>query len=224
MANNFQDDDREEAMIALFDLYKDQTEGRSGVDAYLNMDGKTIPFELKTTSQGSVTTVRDFGPDHILKWKDKHWLIGFFIRGKEYYKYGSPSMMEKWIKSKEKYISSDFKLANLVPAKINLEDMYHIIGKKDIYTYEDAKAIQKMQYKKEQYLLLQDLKKGYSPRRMLEIVRDRTKYLIKRGSTLNNPHIPFSYFNGWTEITQNHAEQLRFMVREYFEGKIDGNH
>jgi hypothetical protein len=35
MVNNFQDDDREEAMIALFDLYKDETEGRSGVDAYL---------------------------------------------------------------------------------------------------------------------------------------------------------------------------------------------
>ncbi len=35
MAKNFQDDDREEAMIALFDLYKDETEGRSGVDAFL---------------------------------------------------------------------------------------------------------------------------------------------------------------------------------------------
>ncbi|QTA80010.1 Uncharacterized protein dnl_22960 [Desulfonema limicola] len=101
MTKNFQDDDREEAMITLFDLYKDQTEGRSGVDAFLKLDGKTVPFELKTTSQGSVTTVRDFGPDHILKWKNKHWLIGFFIKGREYYKYGSPSMMEKWIKSKE---------------------------------------------------------------------------------------------------------------------------
>jgi len=57
-------------------------------------------------------------------------------------------MMAKWIKSKEKYIAPDFKLAKLVPSKINLEDMYCIIGKKDVYTYEDAKAIQKMQYKK----------------------------------------------------------------------------
>ena len=218
MAKKFQDDDREEAMIALFNLYKDETEGRSGVDAFLKLDGKIIPFELKTTSQGSVTTVRDFGPDHILKWENKHWLIGFFIKGREYYKYGSPSMMAKWIKSKEEYISSDFKLAKLVPAKINLDDMYQIIGKKDVYIYEDAKAIQKMQYKKEQYSELQDLKHGYSSKRMLEIVKDRAQYLIERGSTLNNPHIPFSYFNGWTEITKDHAEQLRTMVRKYFKG------
>jgi hypothetical protein len=39
MAKNFQDDDREEAMIALFDLYKDETEGRSGIDAFLKLDG-----------------------------------------------------------------------------------------------------------------------------------------------------------------------------------------
>ena len=218
MAKNFQDDDREEAMIAMFGLYKDKTEGRSGVDAFLKIDGKTIPFELKTTSQGSVTTVRDFGPDHIRKWENKHWLIGFFIKGREYYKYGSPSMMADWIQSKEKYIAPDFKLAKLVPAKINIDDMYRIIGKKDIYTYDDAKAIQKMQYKKEQYVQLQDLEHGYSPRRMLEIVKDRAQYLIERGSTLNNPHIPFSYFDGWTEITTNHAEQLRIMVRKYFEG------
>lgn len=216
MAKNFQDDDREDAMIALFNLYKDKTEGRSGVDAFLKIDGMIIPFELKTTSQGSVTTVRDFGPDHIRKWENKHWLIGFFIKGREFYKYGSPAMMAEWIKSKEKYIASDFKLAKLVPAKINLEDMYSITGKKDVYTYDDAKAIQKMQYKKEQYLRLQDLEHGYSPKRMLEIVKDRAQYLVERGSTLNNPHIPFTYFDGWTEITKNHAEQLRCMVQQYF--------
>jgi len=217
MANSFQDDDREEAMIVLFGLYKDETEGRSGVDAFLKIDGKIIPFELKTTSQGSLTTVRDFGPDHIQKWKHKHWLIGFFIKGQKYYKYGSPSMMTDWIKIKEKYIAPDFKIAKLVPAKINLDDMYQIIGKKDIYTYDDAKAIQKMQYKKKQYIQLQDLEQGYSPRKMLEIVKNRAQYLIERGSTLNNPHIPFSYFDGWKEITTNHAEQLRIMVREYSE-------
>lgn len=217
MVKNFQDDDREEAMISLFDLYKDETEGRSGVDAFLKIDGKTIPFELKTTSQGSVTTVRDFGPDHVRKWKNKHWLIGFFVKGREYYKYGSPSMMAGWINNKEKYIAPDFKLAELVPTKIKIEDMYQIIGEKAIYTYDDAKAIQKMQYKKKQYLQLQDLDQGYSPKRMLEIVKDRAQYLIERGSTLNNPHIPFGYFEGWAEITDNHAAQLRIMVREYLE-------
>lgn len=215
MPTNFQDDDREGAMIALFDLYKDKSEGRSGIDAFLKLNEMIIPFELKTTSQGSVTTVRDFGPDHIQKWKNKHWLIGFFIKGREYYKYGSPSMMADWISSKEEYISPDFKLAKLAPSKIGLEDMYCITGKKDFYTYEDAKNIQKMQYKKEKYLELQDLENGYSAERMLEIVKDRVRYLIERGSTLNNPHIPFSYFYGWPEITKDHSKQLRQMVKEY---------
>jgi hypothetical protein len=218
MAKKFQDDDRENAMISLFNLYKDETEGRSGVDAFLKINGKSIPFELKTTSQGTVTTVRDFGPEHIRKWENTHWLIGFFVKGREYYKYGSPAMMSKWIKSKEEYIARDFKLANLVPEKINLEDMYHIAEKKEVYSYDDAKEIQKMQYKKEHYLQLQDLEQGYSPKRMLAIVKDRVRYLIERGSTLNNPHIPFTYFDGWPEITTNHAEQLRIIVLEYFKG------
>lgn len=217
MAGNFQDDDRENSMRELFELYKDDNEGRSGIDAFLDLNGKIIPFELKTTSQGSVTTVRDFGPDHIEKWKDKHWLIGFLMNDVEYYKYGSPAMMAPWINSKEQYISPDFKLADLVPAKITIEDMYDILGCKESYSYDDAKSIQKMQYKKEKYLQLQDLESGYSPARMLEIIKDRANYLIKRGSTLNNPHIPFSYFEGWKKITNNHAQQLRTMVTEYFE-------
>ena len=71
MPSNFQDDEREIAIRGLFDLYKDENEGRSGIDAFLDFEGKTIPFELKTTSKGSVTTVRDFGPDHIKKWEGK---------------------------------------------------------------------------------------------------------------------------------------------------------
>lgn len=215
MAGNFQDDIREDAMRVLFDLRKDETEGRSGIDAYLDLDSESLPFELKTTSTGSVTTVRDFGPDHIEKWKDKHWLIGFFMSGREYYKYGSPSMMAHWIQSKELYIKPDFMLAELASSKLDLDDMYLVLQEKALYTYEDAKALQKMQYKKEEYIALQDLKKGYSPERMLHIIRDRARYLIERGSTLNNPHIPFSYFDGWIEITENHADQLRQMVRDY---------
>ncbi len=216
MAGNFQDDDREEAMCALFDLYKDENEGRDGVDAQLDIDGRNVPFELKTTSKGSVTTVRDFGPDHIAKWKDKHWLIGFFIKGREFYHYGSPSMMEGWIKSKEEYIKPDFILADLVSQKLSIKDLYQVMEEKSVYSYEDAKGLQKMQYKKDKYMELQDVANGYSPERMLEMLRDRTKYLVERGSTLNNPHIPFTYFNGWVEITDNHAQTLRELVRDYF--------
>lgn len=49
---------------------------------------------------------------------------------------------------------------------------------------------------------------------MLEILRDRCRYLIKRGATLNNPHIPGSYFENWEKITEHHAERLRELVRD----------
>ncbi len=217
MASNFQDDERENSMIQLFNLQKEEEEGRSGVDAYLDFDGEKIPFELKTTSKGSVTTVRDFGLSHVEKWKGKHWLIGFFIKDREYYKYGSPSMMAPWIEEKKRYVEPDIKLANLVPLKINLDDLFSILGEKHLYTIEDAKYIQKKQYKQAQYLALQDLDNGYSPERMLQILRERAAYVLRRGSTLNNPHIPFSYFKSWKEITENHANELRILVRVYFE-------
>jgi hypothetical protein len=215
VAGNFQDDDREEAMRTLFGLYKDEHEGRDGIDAHLDIDGEAIPFELKTTSNGSVTTARDFGPDHIEKWKDKHWLIGFFVNGREYYHYGSPSMMAGWIEGKEEYIKPDFMLANLASEKLTLNDVHEVMEDKATYTFEDAKGLQKKQYKKVKYIELQDVNDGYSPERMLEILKDRAKYLIKRGSTLNNPHIPPTYFQGWTEITENHSEILRTMVQSY---------
>jgi len=214
--NNFQDDQREKDMIDLFKLQKVEDEGRSGVDAFFNYNGELIPFELKTTSTTSVTTVRDFGPEHIKKWKNKHWLIGFFSKGKEFYKYASPLFMENWINEKEKYISNDFALAKILPEKIDLSDMFKIIGEKPFYSLEDAKLIQKQQYKKKDYIDLQDIKNGYSQDRMLQIIKDRGKYLIERGSTLNNPHIPNKYFSLCPEITNNHADQLKIMLSEYF--------
>ena len=50
---------------------------------------------------------------------------------------------------------------------------------------------------------------------MLEILKDRARYVIERGSTLNNPHIPASYFAGWEEIKRDHAIRLRALVREW---------
>ncbi|PHR54098.1 MAG: hypothetical protein COA44_14375 [Arcobacter sp.] len=217
MPGNFQDDDREDTMRELFNLYKDEEEGRSGIDAFLDIDTKTLPFELKTTSNGSVTTVRDFGPDHITKWKNKHWLIGFFINGVEYYKYVSPLAMSEWIAEKEKYISPDFSLAEIASVKLRLIDLYKIVGKKKKYTLEDARTLHKKQYTKKEYLALQDVENGYSPAKMLNILKDRARYLIERGSTLNNPHIPLSYFEDIPKITKNHAVALREEVQEYLD-------
>lgn len=217
MSSYFQDDTRENMMRDLFEL--SEVSGRSETDATMSIDGKTLEFELKTTSDPnrSVTTVRDFGPDHIRKWKNKHWLIGFYEKGAQdpsYFMYGSPRMMSNWIEEKWDYIKPDFLSAEIVSEKLELQDMFKILGEKDKYCFEDAVSLQKKQYKKSEYFDLMDLDGGYSPEKMLEIYRQRISYLISRGSTLNNPHIPGSYFKNWsTKIVSDHARTLRDLAR-----------
>jgi hypothetical protein len=210
-----QDDSREIQLIELCGLVRPENHSRGGVDALLPLGGAQLKFEIKSTTRGSVTTVRDFGPDHVEKWVGKHWLIGVYNRRQElgYVLYGTPEKMAPWIESKHKYILPDFELAALAPENIGLDILFAIVGQKDCYSVEDAFKIQKKQYTKKQYREMKDLNNGYSPARMLQILRDRCEYLIKRGSTLNNPHIPSSYFKGWLQITANHAAELRRLAR-----------
>lgn len=212
-----QDDRRENEMRKLFQLAKDDAEGRSGTDATLVIDGHTIPFELKSSTEDSVTTVRDFSMDHVIKWRNKHWLFGFYEKdgiSLKYCLYGSPEMMRPWISMMEAYIAPDLALATLLPKRLTLEDMFHVCGKKEKYSLEDVMRIQKKQYRKTEYLSKRDLPDGYSPLKMLEILQDRARYLVQRGSTLNNPHIPGRFFKDWQKITTNHADELRRRVRE----------
>jgi hypothetical protein len=222
-----QDDARENRIVDLFNLERPANRVRHGTDALLTMGDRVFEFELKsvTTTGGSLTTVRDFGPDHIAKWKNKHWLIAVY-RGDEilHCKYGSPAAMAPWIEEKWRYIADDFSLAKHVPALIDLATMHTIIGDKQIYTLQDAEKLQKRQYSAARYAELMDVfeerrghKKGigYSPERMLQITKDRARYVIERGSTLNNPHIPATYFADWEQITRNHASRLRELVQEW---------
>ncbi len=218
-----QDDARELELIRLFELERPQDSGRSGTDAVLALKDHLIPFELKSTTRGSVTTVRDFGPEHIERWYGKHWLIGFYdSRGinLRFCVYGSPEMMSTWISSREDYVKLDFEISQLIPELIDISVMYKLVGPKDSYDIEDARRVQKRQYTIEQYRELQDIPEGYSPERMLEIVKERCRYLIRRGSTLNNPHIPQSYFNGWERITENHATRLRELVSQALDESV----
>ncbi|MFC1771187.1 hypothetical protein ACFLZV_04795 [Candidatus Margulisiibacteriota bacterium] len=213
-----QDDSRENELIKLFKLSKPLNSSRIDTDAILEFNGKTLEFELKSTSTGSVTTVRDFGYDHILKWKNKHWLIGVYdSKGQklQYSVYGSPSMMKPWIDEKEQYILPDYRLSDLAPSLINENIMDKILGKKNTYSLDDAIRIQKKQYLISEYRNKMDLKDGYSRKRMLEILKQRCAYLIKRGSTLNNPHIPRSFYSEWEKITDHHSKRLRQLVGQF---------
>ena len=102
--------------------------------------------------------------------------------------------MEPWIGRVERYIAPDIALAERVVRGIGLEDLHVICGEKSFYSLADAKRLYKRQWTKDRYAREQDRQAGYSPQKMLDILRLRARYLIARGSTLNNPHIPSKYW------------------------------
>ena len=216
-----QDDSREIEVRNLFGLYKPKG-SRGDTDAEFIVNGTKVAVELKSTTAANeaVTTVRDFSMDHVLKWRQKHWIIGFYDKtGKilKYCKYGSPSDMSTWIEEKANYIKPDIEIAQIAPYFTDKSFLHKILGEKDTYSYKDAKELQKRQYLKQEYLDLMDKADGYSEEKMLSILQDRLRYLILRGSTLNNPHIPGSYFTDWPKITANHHQTFIERVKEYFQ-------
>lgn len=257
--------------------------GRGGVDAILRLrPDLDVPFELKSTDGDSVSTARDVGREHIERWRQEHWLFGFFVRGANppqarTFIYVSPLQMEPWIHEQETYVEADWVLAEKVPHLIGLQTLHEVLGDAERYSLDAAEGILKQQKitrgrnmapdieglfhdTAEQTLkmtktvyrslvdrpsgfsatrLLQiraeladpqndwtlgvpdtvvpigdactalerktlmhggyitrrwleervDVPEGYSPERMLLMLRERSRYLLERGSTRNNPHI-----------------------------------
>lgn len=181
-----QDDEREVEVREIVGLRKG--EGRSGVDAYMDFTARdrpySVPIELKSTTVGSVSTARDVGRDHIEKWRSRVWVFGFYGSG------GSalegllalgPDDMEPWISRIDSYIGPDFMIGERVARKLEMDDLHVICGEKDAYALDDAKALYKRQWTENEYSAEMDLPNGYSPNRMLQILRLRARYLIDRG-------------------------------------------
>jgi hypothetical protein len=217
-----QDDAREEELINLFQLQRIPGAKRQDTDAVLRVNGVEVAFELKSATKQGVTTARDFGPEHVQKWKNKHWIFGFYSEGRTTWAldrcyYASPREMAPWIDKKAEYIRLDFELADVVPTLIGLDVLYTLVGQKDEYGYDDAFLLQKRQYKRSEYLELMDGKGVYSRTQMLSILQARCRYLLRRGSTLNNPHIESSFIQKLTRIDKDHAASLRSLVTEYLQ-------
>jgi len=213
-----QDDARENQLVDVFNLERPANRVRHGTDAILTLGKDTFEFELKsvTTTRGGLSTVRDLGRDHIEKWRNKHWIIALYTKGVlAECRYASPDDMAPWIEKKWSYIESDFRLADVVPQMVSVAEMKSVIGDKPNYTVLDAKRLQKLQMSAKEYLALRDTPTGYTPERMLEIFRRRIRYILERGSTLNNPHIPYAYFDHYPPITKNHAATLRRLLKAW---------
>lgn len=213
-----QDDAREKELTQLFNLWVPEQRSRGDTDAFLRIDGTEQPFELKSTTSGSVSTVRDFGAEHIAKWKNLHWIFGFYTPDGSkllYCHYASPADMAPWVQGMEDYVRPDVVLAIEASKMVSQDTLDTIFPPKDVYTLEDAKSIMKQQWGSDEYLAAQDVPGGYSADRMVEILKKRCFYVIRRGATLNNPHIPKRYFADWERITEDHAARLRQLVRAY---------
>ncbi len=322
-----QDDKRENVMVLLFNLEQEKGRRRHEADAFLIHCDRKFWFELKSTTTGSLSTVRDFGRAHIEKWAEMHWIVGFFQNGAErpdYCHYLTPDDMRVWTDRIWAYVELDYGIGDLAAQRLTLDDMYDLLGKRNRYTLADAKRLQKLQYSADQYreaadlpggISEQNLKRlrapyvsdewadanlgrkqlysaedferlvvfqsdakliaeaiapdawidaensnkvfpeefvqemcatfdkrmspsraarklraissrsrhkrcfdvepGFSATAMLGIVRDRCRYLIDRGSTLNNPHIDPQFFAGFEKIVSEHAKVLRKKLDEY---------
>lgn len=222
-----QDDAREFEMRTLFNLTRPEAYGRADIDAVLELKGRAIPeelrgqkvyFELKSATGGrpTISTVRDFGLHHLEKWRKLHWLFGVYEAGKlQYCLYGSPQAMKPWFDQMAAYIAPDVALAEHAPDFIKDKTLSAIFGPARKFARHDARRLMKNQYSAADYDSAADLPGGgYSRAAMLQMLRERCAYVIRRGSTLNNPHIPASYFAGWERITEDHAARLRELVVE----------
>lgn len=234
-----QDDAREREMRTLFNLTVPAERGRSDVDAVLQLEGAGIPedlhgvevpFELKSSTRGqpNISTVRDFGLHHLEKWRPLHWLFGVYdvVDGEmtlQYCLYGSPARMQPWFDGRSAYIGPDVALAENIPELIGDAQLTEALGPDTEFGYAAAKALMKNQYSRQEYREAADLPgERYSRETMLGMLRERCRYVIKRGATLNNPHISPAYFAEWERIERNHAARLRELVVEALHAGASG--
>jgi hypothetical protein len=230
-----QDDVREREMRTLFNLTRPEQFGRGDIDAVLELEGIAVPpelqgrdlsFELKSATGGrpNISTVRDFGLHHVEKWRPLHWLFGVYeqVSGEtklQYCLYGSPKLMKPWFDQMAEYVAPDVSLAATVPNLIGDAILAAVMGEAEEFTYDNARRLMKNQYNRQAYRDAADLPaESYSRDAMLKMLRERCRYVIERGSTLNNPHIPAGYFEGWERIERNHAARLRELVVEALSG------
>ncbi len=228
-----QDNERERELVRLYNLNWDVDHQRSGVDAVLEteIDGTSYHFEVevKSTTTDTVSTARDVGMDHIQRWRTKIFVIGFYdkTRGRPELQRSlclTPVDMEPWIASIESKVKIDFQIAELASRLLTLEDLFAVCGMQEHYTVADAKRLHKNQWSAQQYSDSQDVvvdgrRCRISQQAMLEILRQRSRYIAERGATLNNPHITRSHLAAYVgssrEVKGNWAQAIRDIAAEF---------
>jgi hypothetical protein len=222
-----QDDERERELVRLFNLRWDPAHQRAGIDAVLDLSlqgaGRAIEVEVKSTTGSTVSTARDVGMDHIVKWRRKLFVIGFYTKDARRPELKSclcltPADMADWIDAVEAKILVDFKIASRSSALLSPDDLAAVCGAKPLYSVGDAKSVLRQQWTSDQYAANADVVRpsgmpGYSPVAMLNVLRLRARYIAERGATLNNPHITKQHLARFlgtpSEVNSNWAARIR---------------
>ena len=191
-----QDDKREQELIRLFELKVPDNSTRISTDAVLEIDGKLIEFELKSTTKKSVSTARDFSFNHITKLSSKHWIFGVYDVGDETLLecyYGTPETMKCWLNKIEQKLSKSERYIDLALKHLSIESIYELVGDKTFYSIEDARTLMKNGVTNQEHLV-PDLPDFYfSQAKMLNLLKLQLRTYMLRGITLNNPSIPLTY-------------------------------
>ena len=232
-----QDDERERELVRLFNLDWDPSHQREGVDAVLRLKvgevEKLIEVEVKSTTTDTVSTARDVSMDHIVKWRSKLFVIGFYsreVRRPELQRCLclTPDDMAPWICSIESKIAIDHRLAQRTSAALRLPDLYAVCGRKSTYALDDARTVLRQQWTADQYVRAADCvdaqgQAALSPAAMLEVLRLRALYIARRGATLNNPHISKSHLSPFVgtdrDVRREWASSVRAIAAAWLQSR-----
>ena len=200
-----QDDSREQDMLRVFGLRQETDSSRGDNDAFLDIGGRAPQrLELKSSTTTNLVTARDFSLQHISEWRVKHVLGSFYDKGGNTIRWSiliPNCILNEWLDEQVEYIKCDISILESLGEEVSHEMAREIrsnlFGIKEHYTLADLKRLLKQQVGKERYLkfldLLVDGEQVCSPAQMDMAIILRTRYLLNRGTSRNNPHIS----DGW---------------------------
>lgn len=228
-----QDDERERELVRLFNLDWDPSHQRSGIDALLQVSvngaDREIEIEVKSTTTDTVSTARDVGMSHVMRWRSKLFVIGFYSRHERRPELQrclclTPLDMAEWIDSIAGKVELDFKIAQRSRTALRLADLYAVCGRRDVYEIQQARDVLRQQWTAAQYAaagdrLGPDGQPAFSAPAMLDVLRARAAYIAERGATLNNPHITRRHLDKFVgtdrEVFSDWAARIRAIARQW---------
>ena len=210
-----QDDTREQEMLRIFGLRQNLNTTRGDNDAFFQLkSGKHEFLELKSSTKDSFVTARDFGQNHILKWRKQHILGSFYDSGGNEIQrsiFIPNVLLNKWLDEQTEYIAHDLAILDTIRSLLRSSDAVQnikneIFGDDRFYNFSDVKRLMKQQYSKSDYDKISKRvgnKIVVSNDNMNDAIMDRIEYLLNRGTTRNNPHISKTFISSVVTYDKN---------------------